>query len=347
MLRDLADRSCRLQLKCGGQKTGCDRCKSARIQCTYSQDNGNNRRRSNNTATARHNNQPKAVNPPTSSSDTHNSAVQYSPPSRTVDSLARTGTDSRDGNAPHEEPPFSSASNAFDPFASFLSSTDDDSTVADTCLQDLLPELNPQGMDTRLDSPGFSIQSTFSDCDSYLKNLCSLPDPLEPPFDSLVLAKQQSALNNCLRMARCVSCAARSDYMILLGVVSDKLITSYEQVVMDKDAKLHAGTDNRDDQEGGKMACSVVSSGPISAAARDTRRKCAISFGCYQVDGTTEWEFVVKVLIVLQLRQVFILLAHMQSIAEGTSRDQHVSALRMRKQRLQTLTSRVRNSVKL
>ena len=185
MLRDLANRSCRLQLKCGGQKTGCDRCKSARIQCTYSQDNGNNRRRSNNTATARHNNQPKAVNPPTSSSDTHNSAVQYSPPSRTVDSLARTGTGSRDGNAPHEEPPFSSASNAFDPFASFLSSTDDDSTVADTCLQDLLPELNPQGMDTRLDSPGFSIQSTFSDCDSYLKNLCSLPDPLEPPFDSL------------------------------------------------------------------------------------------------------------------------------------------------------------------
>ena len=162
-----------------------------------------------------------------------------------------------------------------------------------------------------------------------------------------VLSKQQSALNNCLRMARCVSCAARSDYMILLGVVSDKLITSYEQVVMDKDAKLHAGTDNRDDQEGGKMACSVVSSGPISAAAPDTRRKCAISFGCYQVDGTTEWEFVVKVLIVLQLRQVFILLAHMQSIAEGTSRDQHVSALRMRKQRLQTLTSRVRNSVKL
>lgn len=50
----------------------------------------------------------------------------------------------------------------------------------------------------------------------------------------------------------------------------------------------------------------------------------------------------VRVLIASQLRQALGLLAHMQAIAEGTSRAPQVSTLRMRQQRLKLVIEKVR-----
>jgi hypothetical protein len=46
-----------------------------------------------------------------------------------------------------------------------------------------------------------------------------------------VLAHQKVALKHCNNMVRCLACIARSDYMMLLVIVVDKLVDSCEQVV--------------------------------------------------------------------------------------------------------------------
>ena len=65
-----------------------------------------------------------------------------------------------------------------------------------------------------------------------------------------------------------------------------------------------------------------------------------VSFGYYKIDSPTEWGYVMRVLILLQGRQVFELLARMQHIAEKTSRGPQVSAMRIREQRLKTITKK-------
>lgn len=162
-----------------------------------------------------------------------------------------------------------------------------------------------------------------------------------------ILAYQKKALNHCTHMVRCPACAARSDYMVLLGVVSDKLITSYEQVIARNTENLlkppfsnqHHGDQNSED--GRRLGTCTPFSSPSDGGGA-ALAACAVTFGCYKIEGHKEWDFVVRVLIALQLQQVASLLAHMQVIAERMSREPQLAALRMRKQRLKLATEKVR-----
>lgn len=181
-----------------------------------------------------------------------------------------------------------------------------------------------------------------------------------------ILAYQKEALRHCIRVVHCSTCTARSDHMILLGVVSDKLITSYEHVIagnmesflrgMRRNNSHHntdMGTEDEEAGAAGSGKSSSSSNGAERAGERDggdddvdgggrSLRPRTVSFGCYKIDSQTEWEYVVRVLMTLQLRQVLGLLGSMQTIAEGTSRGPQIAAIRLRKQRLAAVGEKIK-----
>ena len=159
-----------------------------------------------------------------------------------------------------------------------------------------------------------------------------------------VLAYQKEALDHCNHMVRCSACTARSDHMMLLGVVSDKLITSYEQAITEHTEgvrkrvvhhKGHSGTSSSSPSLSRSSSSGEVEGEGVKGFAR------VVFFGAYKIEAATEWEYVIRVLITLQLRQVFELLTRMQHIAKQMSREPQVSALRMREQRLKIITGKI------
>ena len=153
------------------------------------------------------------------------------------------------------------------------------------------------------------------------------------------LANHKSALDHCISMVQCPSCSTRSDYMILLRVVSDKLITSYEQMVAENIESLRRRRPNENDREYDSTASAFsqgLDGGPKAYPSR------GLSFGCYTLEGPMEGSLIVSVLIAMQLKQMFALLAHLQSIAAGIPGDSQVSTMKARRQRVQIMLKRIR-----
>ena len=153
-------------------------------------------------------------------------------------------------------------------------------------------------------------------------------------MDSL-LAYQKEALDHCNHMVRCSVCTTRSDHMMLLGVVSDKLITSYEQAINEHTESARKRVVHHEGHYGTSSSSGEVEGERVKGFAR------VVFFGAYKIEAATEWEYIIRVLITLQLRQVFELLTRMQHIAKQTSRGPQVSALRMREQRLKLITGKI------
>ena len=159
-----------------------------------------------------------------------------------------------------------------------------------------------------------------------------------------VLAYQKEALDQCNYMVRCSTCTARSDHMMLLGVVSDKLITSYEQAITEHTGGARKRVVHHEGHSGTSSSSPSLSRSSSSGEAEGEGVKefaRVVFFGAYKIEAATEWEYIIRVLITLQLRQVFELLTRMQHIAKQTSRGPQVSALRMREQRLKIITGKI------
>lgn len=153
------------------------------------------------------------------------------------------------------------------------------------------------------------------------------------------LANHKSALDHCISMVRCPSCSTRSDYMILLRVVSDKLITSYERIVANNTENLRGRGSYENDGESESTASAF---GKGYHGGSNAYRYRALTFGCYKIEGPGEGGLIVCVLIALQLKQMFALLAYLQSIAEGIPGESQVSAVKVRRQRVRMLSEKIK-----
>jgi hypothetical protein len=136
-----------------------------------------------------------------------------------------------------------------------------------------------------------------------------------------ILAHQKDAVKHCNSMVRCLACIARSDYMMLLVIVIDKLADSCTQVV----AKL--------------VTFSTKGSGEAEAASGKGQK---MHFGQYEIDTPTEKECVSRVLTALQLTNVLAVLARMLTIAASASRGSQLSALRVTEQRMRETAEKLR-----
>lgn len=174
----------------------------------------------------------------------------------------------------------------------------------------------------------------------------------EPQAIDSVLAYQKEGLIHCSHMVQCTTCSRRLEHMTLLGLVTDKLITSYEQVI-----ERHLMSVGRYDDKVARKDIKASSPSSLSfvtafsapeASVNDGYGSSSrvITFGCYRLDRAAELEQVSRVLFTLQLRQMHGLLTRMQSISEITLRGQQVPALKSREQRLKNVLDNVQHLVR-
>ena len=463
------------QLKCGGQKKGCDRCKSMSTKCIYSEPGSSSRRRGKHPTISGHDNKPVSPNSSTRSPNKHTPATQYPEPAKTLGSPAGSIACPRNSNAIEESTLFPEDDHLFSSFASPMQPMEEDSIIPDHILDDLMPDLGTQSMEE------FPIQASLDDYNHHPYDLVRTPEhdslsldenrassaretssftstimgvpanavttytramrsteparptpsfsPTDPPqqMDKLVfqqreekeqprrgnssafaiappsssidqqhsqaqrrdrgsltetrsqlgackclqiilglleefenrasttetytmdsvLAYQKEALDHCNHMVRCSACIARSDHMMLLGVVSDKLITSYEQAITEHTEGARKRVVRHERQSGTLSSSPSLSrsSSPGEVEGEGVKGFArVVFFGAYKIEGATEWEYIIRVLITLQLRQAFELLTRMQHIAKQTSRGPQISALRMREQRLKIITAKIQRS---
>ena len=171
----------------------------------------------------------------------------------------------------------------------------------------------------------------------------SVGDNSSQTVDS-VLAYQKEALAHCSYMLRCPTCRTRSEHMVLIGLVSDKLINFYELIIAKHKNDSRTGDVKASGQGSGGSSSSFWSS--ITSASQpatgviaeeDGQLSRVLSLGCYQIDRDVEWRCLTRALFTLQLRQIRALLSRMQLLAEETSRRQQVSALKVKEQRLKNI----------
>ena len=177
-----------------------------------------------------------------------------------------------------------------------------------------------------------------------LETLENRVDEIESQTIDSMLAYQKEALAHCSYMIRCPTCRTRSEHMALLGLVSDKLINSYEQIIANPKICTRKGDNEASGQGAGASSSSSWSS--ITAVSQSAAGAVAeengplsrsLSLGCYQIDRDVEWQCLTRALFTLQLRQTHGLLSRMQLLAEETSRRQQVSALKTKEQRLKNI----------
>lgn len=142
------------------------------------------------------------------------------------------------------------------------------------------------------------------------------------------LASHKEALNHCNAMLRCAKCTARSENMMLLAFVCEKLVTLCEKVLGNYTGQPRPGDEFLKRQgdgmasEGGGTGC------------------CAkVLFGEYGVDLPLEWDCLIRVLIILQLKSLGNLLARIKMMASSAVRGAQLSVLLAAKRRVRNVVA--------
>ena len=156
-----------------------------------------------------------------------------------------------------------------------------------------------------------------------LEELEDRANSVDPQALTSILAWKKEARNHCEAMLRCTCCTARSDYMMLLAVVCDKLVTLCEKVVH----RYLSSTGQRlSDQKSGVTS------------------QHKLFVGDYEVDTPGEWMYIMRVLIMLQLGSMGTLLGKMKSIASTALRGTQLTVLRAMDQRVAKMGESLRIS---
>lgn len=159
-------------------------------------------------------------------------------------------------------------------------------------------------------------------------------------IDSM-LSSQKEALDYSKNMLACMQCAARSEHMTLLNFVATKMVALCEQIV----ERYVAHTQNptaaedfrqlnlarRNSSHRGSPGADAASAAAMAAASNPTAAAVGANMflGDYEVNSPVEWDYLVRVLIVLQLRGLQSFLAEMKKVAQPALRDTQFSKLLM------------------
>lgn len=153
-----------------------------------------------------------------------------------------------------------------------------------------------------------------------LEELENKSGAIDPTALDSAMAFHKEALIQCDAMLRCARCSARSEYMMLLTVVCEKLVALCEKV-------LHRYLEH------------IAQLGPGDNSSRQR-----IFLGDYEIDLTHEWEYLMKVVIVFQLRNLGRLLGKMKTLASSAIRGSQLQILIATERRLRRMTVSLQRS---
>jgi hypothetical protein len=145
---------------------------------------------------------------------------------------------------------------------------------------------------------------------------------IDPTALDSAMAYHKEALTQCNDMLHCARCSARSEYMMLLTVVCEKLVALCEKA-------LHQYLEH------------IVQS-PKRPGENSSRQR--IFLGDYEIDLTHEWEYLIKMLIVFQLRSLGRLLGKMKTQASSAIRGSQLQLLLATERRLRKMTVSLQRS---
>lgn len=159
-----------------------------------------------------------------------------------------------------------------------------------------------------------------------LEELENRSDAIDPAALDSAMAYHKEALSQCDGMLRCARCSGRSEYMMLLTIVCEKLVALCDKV-------LHRYLEHTSRRPDGN---------PSLRETTEARQR--IFLGDYEIDLTQEWKYLMKVLIVFQLRSLGRLLGKMKTLASSAIRGSQLTLLLNTERRLRDLTVSLQRS---
>ena len=146
-----------------------------------------------------------------------------------------------------------------------------------------------------------------------------------------ILASQREALNHCNSVLQCTECILRPEYILLLGVVAERLTTSCESIVA--------------------QYLSESSEQSLSNHSAFGRGKCKLSkeqnriyVGSYGIESVEEWHGLMQFLIALQLRSLVHLLRRMKKAASTGVSAARLPNIGATERRIAVMINQVRKS---
>lgn len=155
-----------------------------------------------------------------------------------------------------------------------------------------------------------------------------LDDPVA--LDS-ILAWQRKALAHCSTVLGCSACVARSEYILLLGLITDRLATLCESTV-----SLYL-------KEVQRRTTSQTSSDRRHHSRTSSEESSTVFLGCYEIESREEWSSLIRVLIVLQLRNLRSLLGDMNKAATTRTNASHLPMVQASERRVSNLIQKLRD----
>lgn len=125
-----------------------------------------------------------------------------------------------------------------------------------------------------------------------------------------MLAYQKEARTRCATILQCGCCTTHSSNLMLLAVVCEKLVSLCDKVV--SQYGQHA------QQSQLRLNPSQDSNAETTKKSMDERKR--MFFGNYEISSTEEWEYMMRVLILLQLKSLGSLLSNIKRLASSKTR---------------------------
>lgn len=140
-----------------------------------------------------------------------------------------------------------------------------------------------------------------------------------------ILAFQRTALGRCESVIHCTACTARPEYILLLGLILEKLVNLCETLVAKHRQKVEY-----------ELGYLTASDGSISSKDKSDE-PAKVYFGSYEIESQTEWDYLTRVLIVLQIRKFWRLLKGMKEATASTSNSMQLSKAQAMERRIKNL----------
>lgn len=119
---------------------------------------------------------------------------------------------------------------------------------------------------------------------------------IDPAALDSILASQKKALVRCNSVLSCSTCAARSEYILLLGLITERLATLCESTVSLYLKEVQRRSSFRTSSNGKHHS---------RTSSEETNK---VFLGRYEIESPEEWSSLIRVLIVIQIRNLRILL---------------------------------------
>ena len=145
--------------------------------------------------------------------------------------------------------------------------------------------------------------------------MINLPEELENRMQeseteniTKILFNQKHILRTCNRVLDCEHCSALSDHMMLLAIACRGVVLSLDQITRDCTRRESRQTRGLED-------------------SHRRRNYWTLSIDDYQVDSEEGWTTIIKVLIVIRLREIQATLERLKGNAAAHSRRTQISVL--------------------